>query len=276
MTRYRLLLEYDGTDFQGWQLQSGAPMPGNDVAARTLQGAIEGAVERVVGHPVRVHTAGRTDAGVHARGQVVRFDSDREIGLHRMRNALNGLLKPDIACLDADVAPPDFDPRRWKHTKQYRYRWLDRYPPSPLRHRTVWHLRYPLDVSAMAEAAAFVRGKHDFSCFRASGCASAHPIRTVERCDVLRVDDEVHLVVEGTGFLRHMIRILAGSLTEVGKGKRPPGWIGELIDGRDRQLAGRTAPPGGLTLEWIRYHDRPAAAEPAEAVGEEGSEEDGE
>lgn len=269
MPRYRLTLEYDGGAFQGWQAQSDAPMPGvpGDVVARTLQGTLEATLERIMGHPLRVHAAGRTDAGVHAKGQVVRFDSEREIPLQRLRNALNGLLAPDMACIEADLAPPDFDPRRWKHTKQYRYRWLDRIAPSPLRARTVWHLRHPLDVPAMAEGAAFCLGKHDFSCFRASGCASDHPIRTVERCDVLRVEDEVHLVVEGTGFLRHMIRNLAGSLAEVGKGKRPPGWIADLLEGRDRQRAGRTAPASGLTLEWIRYHDRRGAGPVEEDEG---------
>ncbi len=246
MARYRLTVEYDGAAFEGFQLQPGR---------RTVQGTLETALETMLGHPTRVHPAGRTDSGVHARGQVVRFDTETPIDPRRLQNALNGLCGGDVVCVEAALAPANFDPRRWPHTKQYVYRWLVRPAPSPLRGRMMWHLRSPLDVAGMQAAAARLVGTHDFSSFRAAKCSAKHPVRTVDRCEVVPVGDEVHLIVEGSGFLRHMIRILAGTLTEVGKGARPPAWISDVLEARHRTAAARTAPAAGLTLEWIRYRE---------------------
>jgi tRNA pseudouridine38-40 synthase len=246
VARYRLTVEYDGAAFEGFQLQPGR---------RTVQGVLEAALETVLGHAARVFPAGRTDSGVHARGQVVRFDTAAPIDPRRLQNALNGLCGGDVVCVDAALAPDDFDPRRWPHTKQYVYRWLVRPAPSPLRGRMMWHLRSPLDVAGMQSAAQRVVGTHDFSSFRAAKCSAKHPVRTVDRCEVAVFGDEVHLIVEGSGFLRHMIRILAGTLTEVGKGARPPEWIANVLAARHRTAAARTAPAAGLTLEWIRYRE---------------------
>lgn len=258
--RWRIDLEYDGTGFVGWQLQPDG---------RTVQGVVEEALERLLGHPTRLRAAGRTDTGVHAEQQVAVFDAHVPRAQRAILGGLNGFLPEDVACTAAVEVPDDFDPRRAPHTKRYRYRWLDRPVRSPLRRTRAWHHRQPLDEVAMDRAARLLQGQHDFSAFRAVGCSARHPVRTVEGCRVERHADEVHLVVDGTGFLRHMIRIVAGSLTEVGRGRRAPEWLGELLERRDRARAGRTAPAHGLTLERIRWleawpHDSsPREADPA-------------
>ena len=246
--RWRLDLEYDGAPFAGWQLQPNAP---------TVQGALEVALERMFGHPVRLASAaGRTDTGVHAALQVCVFDSEVARPPHGVRDGLNALLPPEIACLDARPVPDGWDPRHAPHTKTYRYTWVARPARSPLRRERAWHVRAPLDVAAMDAAAAQLVGAHDFSSFRAQGCTAAHPLRTVVAARVAPAGDEVRLTIRGTGFLRHMVRILAGTLLEVGRGARPPSWVGDVLAARDRAAAGRTAPPHGLLLEDIAY-DRP-------------------
>jgi tRNA pseudouridine38-40 synthase len=159
-----------------------------------------------------------------------------------------------VSCWRAAIVDPVFDPRHQPHTKLYRFRFLDRRAPSPLRRGRVWHVRHHLDADAMHSAVLPLVGTLDFSSFRATGCASAHPVRTIKSCEVVRRGDEVHLMVEGTGFLRHMVRILAGTLYEVGAERRPSSWVREVVDQRSRIAAGRTAPPGGLCLVSVRYH----------------------
>jgi tRNA pseudouridine38-40 synthase len=242
--RVRLVLEYDGTDFAGYQLQPGNP---------SIQGAVEEALAVALRHPVRLAVAGRTDSGVHARMQVCAFETDRDMPADRLRAALNGLLPASIGCIEVAEAPPGFDPRRAPHRKQYVYRWLDRPGRSPLRARTVWHVARRLDDRAMALGASHLVGQHDFTSFRAAGCAAKTPVRTIPRVEVVRLEDEVHLITEGTGYLRHMVRIVAGTLLDVGRGVRPPEWVAEVLAARDRAVAGKTAPAKGLTLEWIRY-----------------------
>lgn len=246
--RIRLTLEYDGTDFAGYQFQPGHP---------SIQEAVETALATVLRHPVRIGVAGRTDSGVHAKMQVVAFDTEREIPLAKLRAAMDGLLPRTIGCVSAEQVAEDFDPRRTPHMKQYAYRWLDRPGRSPLRDKFVWHVQGPLDDLAMAAGAARLEGQHDFTSFRAAGCAAKGPVRTLRRMDVAREGDEVVLRTEGSGYLRHMIRIVAGTLVEVGRGRRPAGWVAEVRDARDRNAAGRTAPARGLTLEWIRYGEGP-------------------
>lgn len=244
--RWRIDLEYEGSGFVGWQLQPDG---------RSVQGVVEAALEQLLGHPARLYSAGRTDTGVHAEQQVAVFDTHVTRTPRGIVGGLNGLLPEDVSCLIAVEVDAGFDPRRAPHTKRYRYRWLDRRVRSPLRRGRTWHHRQPLDAEAMDRAARQLEGQHDFSAFRAVGCAAAHAVRTIEGCRVVRQGDEVHLVVDGTGFLRHMIRIVAGSLTEVGLGRRPPEWLREVLESRRRQLAGPTAPAHGLTLERITYLD---------------------
>ncbi|MEQ1504330.1 MAG: tRNA pseudouridine(38-40) synthase TruA [Myxococcota bacterium] len=242
--RWRLHLEYDGSGYEGWQLQGDKP---------TVQRDVEQALARFLGEPARVRAAGRTDTGVHAAMQIVCFDTEQPRRPSQVCNGLNSLLPPAIACLGADVVPDTFDPRHAPHVKTYRYTYLCRLGRSPLRAGRVWHVRGPLDVPAMDEAVRAVVGTHDLSTFRAVGCSAATTVRTVEGADVIAVGDEAHLRIHGTGFLRHTVRILAGSLHEVGRGRRPAGWIAEILAACDRELAGRTAPPEGLMLEAIRY-----------------------
>lgn len=224
-----------------------------------MQGAVEEALERFLGELVRVKASGRTDAGVHATGQVIAFDAFAVRTERAMRDGLNAHLPRTVACVDARVVPAEFDARGDVVRKRYRYTWLDRPSRSPMREDRGWHLRRRLDDRAMAEAARLLEGQHDFSAFRAEGCTAKHPTRTVEVARVIRVEDEVQLEMVGNGFLRHMIRIVAGTLTEVGVGRRPPAWVGEVLEGRDRARAARTAPASGLCLERVWYRGDPDA-----------------
>ncbi len=238
-TRWRLVVEYDGAELVGWQVQP---------EGRSVQALLEAAAAAVVGHPVHVAGAGRTDAGVHALGAVAAFDTAVSRSARAVRDGLNAHLPDDVAVVDAVEAPPDFDPRRWIRHKRYRYTFLDRRARSPLRRGRAWHVRARLDEAAMAAAVAALVGEHDFSSFRAAGCAAAHPVRWVQDARVSRDGAEVHLDVVGHGFLRHMVRIIAGTLVEVGLGRQAPGWMAEVLASRSRSAAGRTAPAHGLTL----------------------------
>ncbi len=250
--RWRIDLEYDGAGFAGWQVQPGQ---------RTVQGTVADALARTLGEAVDVSGAGRTDAGVHAKQQVASFVTSVDRDARGMVGGLNAHLPDDLACWFAAPVPDAFDPRRTPHTKRYVYTWLDRPVRSPLVRGRAWHLRQRLDHAAMAEAVVGFGGTHDFSSFRAAGCASEHPVRTLEHAEVVRDGDLVHLALHGTGFLRHMVRIVAGTLVEVGRGTRDPTWLVGVRDAQDREAAGRTAPPEGLCLEWIRYRE-PEARSP--------------
>lgn len=243
-TRWKLTLEYDGSGFAGWSVQPGQ---------RTVQGEVERALTRFLGHPLRVEVSGRTDAGVHALGQVCALTTPVSRPARGMRDGVNRLLPDDVAVLDAEVVDLDFDPRRNTRAKTYRYTWVTRPARSPLRHGRAWHVRHPLDAAAMHQAAQALAGTHDFQTFRASSCQAATTVRTIPSWTVSAAGDEVHLTTVGHGFLQHMIRIVAGSLEEVGRGRRESGWIAEILQARDRTVAGRTAPAGGLTLVSVRY-----------------------
>jgi len=244
LRRIRLVVEYDGTDFVGWQRQENGP---------SVQAALEEAVARMTGERVVVAGAGRTDAGVHARGQVAAFSTERAIAVDGFRRGLNALLPPSVAVVAADEAPADFDPRRHARGKRYRYRIWNAESRSPLEARTSWHVRAPLDERAMHEAASRLVGRHDFVAFRAADCDRKNTVRRIARLDVARAGPLVTVDAEADAFLKHMVRIVVGSLYEVGRGARPAGWIGEVLDGRDRTRAGPTAPPQGLTLERVDY-----------------------
>ncbi|MFN0064070.1 MAG: tRNA pseudouridine(38-40) synthase TruA [Myxococcaceae bacterium] len=247
MTRIRLLLEYDGTDFVGLQLQPNG---------RSVQGVLERALELLLGVPTRVGAAGRTDAGVHARGQVVTFDTERKLPLSAYTRGLNGLLPPDVAVRHADEVPTTFDVRRDACGKRYIYAISNFRQRSPLRRRTHWELFAPLDVGAMQTASRCLLGEHDFSAFRAADCEAERTRREVVRLDVLAEppsSDTVTVVVEGRAFLKHMVRNIVGTLVEVGRQRRPVDWVADVLASRDRTQAGPTAPPQGLVLENVFY-----------------------
>lgn len=245
MPRVKLVLEYDGTNYVGWQIQDNGP---------SVQGRVQKAVQELIGGPVSLLAAGRTDSGVHARGQVVAFDSPRQLPLKAYWMGLNSLLPDDIAVVRAEEVAADFDPRRWSEGKRYRYLVSNRRSRTPLRRLTHWEIFLPLNVPAMVEASHALLGRHDYSAFRASDCQAAHALRKLSRVEVSgTAGDEVSFVVEGTAFLKHMVRNLVGTLIDVGRGRHPPTWVKDVLEGRDRTKAGPTAPAHGLCLEEVFY-----------------------
>lgn len=243
--QYRLTIEYDGTDFHGWQIQPGA---------RTVQATLEEALARLLGHATRAAAAGRTDAGVHASGQVVCFHSERVLSPATLCRALNGLTPVDVTVRAADTVADDFDVRRAARCRRYVYRIWNRPEPSPFWRRYAWHIPWALDVEAMQRAATQLIGEHDFSSFRAAGCDAAHPIRRVLRSDLERRGHLLLYAIEATAFLRHMVRNIVGTLVEIGSGRRSAD-LTALLAARDRTQAAATAPAHGLCLVEIRYDD---------------------
>ena len=244
--RIRLVVEYDGTDFAGWQLQPGQ---------RTVQGELERAVGRLTKADERVVVAGagRTDAGVHAEAMVAAFDSPRPLPQVAFVKGLNALLPPDVAVRSAEFVSPDFDPRRDARGKRYRYRILNQPVRSPLHARRWWHVREPLDLAAMRRAAESLVGEHDFSAFRAQGCEAKTTVRRLFRLEVEQGPPEIEIVADATAFLRYMVRNLVGTLVDVGLGKLQASRIPAILASGDRRQAGRTAPAHGLTLEAVYY-----------------------
>lgn len=241
---YRLLLEYDGTDFHGWQIQ---------LQARTVQAVLERAVAQLIGESVRVAAAGRTDAGVHASGQVASFRTAKVLAPETIGRALNALTPDDITVRDVAIVEDAFDPRRSARSRTYLYRVWTRRLPSPFWRRYAWHVFHPLDIGAMARAAAELLGEHDFTSFRAADCDAASPVRRVMRSDIAVEGDLVIFTIEATAFLRHMVRNIVGTLVEVGTGRRDAAGIRALLHLRDRAAAGKTAPPHGLCLTRVDY-----------------------
>jgi tRNA pseudouridine38-40 synthase len=245
--RWRLRVEYDGTNFVGWQRQPDQ---------RSVQAVLETAVVGLFGHEAIVVACGRTDAGVHALAQVVAFTATRHRQPTEVRDGLNAYLPDDVAVVEALIAPLDFEPRHWVSFKEYRYLFLNRPSRSPLFERTTWHVKRPLDVELMERASACLIGQHDFSSFRAAGCQASHPMRNIESIRIVRRGDLVEFAIVGHGFLRHMIRIMAGTLVDVGLGRKPPEWVSEVLESRDRTKAGRTAPAKGLCLAVVEMGER--------------------
>ena len=247
MRHLRLVVEYDGTHLCGWQRQATGP---------TVQGHLEDALARLLQHPVRVTGASRTDAGVHARGQVACFQTERPIPVHGVRRGLNSMLPPEIAVADAAEVPADFHPRFSATGKHYRYLVWTRAERSPRWRDRAWHHPGALALDAMRQAAAHLLGEHDFGAFRAAGCTARHAVRRLDAIDLGERPDDPGLVVvdvRGNAFLRNMVRILVGTLVEVGAGRRPAGQVAEILGSRDRTRAGITAPPGGLELIAVSY-----------------------
>jgi tRNA pseudouridine38-40 synthase len=242
----RLLLEYDGAGFAGWQLQAGH---------RTVEGELRRAVREVTGETPKVYAAGRTDAGAHAEGQVVNFHYAGRLAVARLQSALNARLPEDVAVLDVGEAPADFHARYSARWRRYRYRYLDRAARPALDRGRCWHVRGPLDVAAMAEAATALTGAHDWTTFCAASEPAADRLRVMREARVARIGRYVDLELTGEGFLRGLVRGIAGGLAEVGRGRRPASWLAEALAARDRRLAPKTAPAAGLTLVEVLYED---------------------
>ncbi|MEB2285167.1 MAG: tRNA pseudouridine(38-40) synthase TruA [Polyangiaceae bacterium UTPRO1] len=244
MAQYRMLLEYDGTEYHGWQLQPDT---------RTLQGVLETALATVLRHPVRVAASGRTDAGVHALGQVATFRTDRPVDPRDLRRSVNALTPPDLAVKEIAPAAESFDVRRHATARVYEYRiWTEPWR-SAFWHRFTWHVPRPLDVAAMRFAAAALVGEHDFSAFRAADCEADRPVRRVVSSGFTAAEGLCVYRVEANAFLKHMVRAIVGTMVEVGTGRRPAEDVARVLASRSRMRAGRTAPPHGLVLMSVRY-----------------------
>jgi tRNA pseudouridine38-40 synthase len=242
MKNYKIVLGYDGTDFRGWQRQP---------EDRTVQAVLEEAVFKVTRKRIVVHGAGRTDAGVHALGQVAGFRGAFKLTDAVLLRALNAVLPEDVRIFSLEQAPADFHARRSARSKLYRYRIVVAPQPSPLDRRYVLHWPYPLKVGAMREAARLFVRTADFSAFSSNRDRS--PVRTVTRSELRRSGDEIVYTIESRGFLRYMVRTIVGTLLEVGRGRIRPGDIEGIFRGKDRSLAGATAAAKGLTLVRVDY-----------------------
>jgi len=238
------VLEYDGSNFAGWQQQADG---------RTVEAELKRALRSITGKDIPVYAAGRTDAGAHAEGQVVNFHTDGRIRPRRMTAALNARLPADVAVLSAEEVPDDFHARYSARWRRYRYRYLDRVSRPALERGRCWHVRGPLDVDAMSRGAGALIGKHDWTTY----CSASEPpdarVREMRSATVTRRGDTVELELVAEGFLRGLARGIAGGLAEVGRGRRPPEWMGKILQARDRRQAPRTAPAGGLTLMEVIY-----------------------
>jgi len=237
-------VEYCGTAFDGWQKQPGR---------RTVQGCVEAAVASVADHPVEVHCAGRTDAGVHAVRQVIHFDTSSERQPHSWVLGINSCLPRDINVLWAVPVQDDFHSRFSAISRSYNYLILNRPMRTGLYDRMLTWERRRLDVVKMSEAAADLVGEHDFTSYRAISCQSKTPVRDVRKLIVIREGDLVVIDIEANAFLHHMVRNIAGVLIMIGMGKQQPGWAKQVLDAKDRTLGGITAPPDGLYLVSVRY-----------------------
>ncbi|MCX7599990.1 MAG: tRNA pseudouridine(38-40) synthase TruA [Armatimonadetes bacterium] len=240
----RLDVQYDGTNYAGFCIQPGVP---------TIQGEMETALGKLLGEPVHLVAASRTDAGVHALGQVVAFFTERRVPVGRFPQALNDLLPRDIAVVAAAEVPEDFHPRFDAIGKLYTYRILNRPVRSPIICRYAWHVSEPLDLRAMRRAAEALVGEKDFAAFCAAGGAARTTVRNLYRLDLDTNADVIELRLGADGFLYMMARIIVGTLVEVGLGRRHPAEMDEILASRDRRRAGKTAPPEGLCLVRVDY-----------------------
>jgi tRNA pseudouridine38-40 synthase len=240
----RLTLEYDGSNYSGWQIQDGQD---------SIQARIEDALARIFGEKIRIRAAGRTDAGVHALGQVAAFRPPRAFDLHELSRALNAMLPPDIVVIEAMEASDDFDPRRDARSRLYEYRILNQSRPSAFEYRYAWLIREPLDLAAMNDAAARFAGEHDFASFRTLGTPVKSTVRRVLSSFWSRQDAQLIYRVEATSFLRHMVRTMVATMVEVGRGRLSADVVDDLLARRDRALAPASAPACGLFLLQVRY-----------------------
>mgnify|MGYP005836439137 CR=1 FL=1 len=245
MPRYKLTMEYDGTPFAGWQMQANGA---------SVQGELRRAIAAFCGEDVTPRGAGRTDAGVHARGQVAHVDLAREWPADTVRDALNFHLRPTpVVVLACEMVAQDFDARFSARARHYLYRILNRRAPACLDRERVWHVQAPLDADAMQAGARHLIGRHDFTTFRAAQCQAKSPVRTLDALRVVQDSEEVHIHASARSFLHHQVRSIAGTLKLVGEGKWQPGDVSHALEARDRAACGAVAPAHGLYFMKVDY-----------------------
>ena len=248
MNNYKLTIQYDGTRYSGWQKQ------GN--TADTIQGKIETVLQKWLKEDIEIHGSGRTDAGVHALGQVAHFDLETSMDLFHLREAFNARLRilgAPVSVIEVEEASPDFHARFSDVGRGYVYRILNRRAPTVLLTNRVWTVGYPLDVEKMREGAKYLLGHHDFTSFRGAGCQALSPLKTLDRLDITTNGDEIDFVVEARSFLYHQVRNMVGTLKSVGDGKFSPQDVKFILEKKDRACAGATAPACGLYLSKVMY-----------------------
>jgi len=248
LKRWKLTIEYDGRPFSGWQYQE---------HSLSVQKVIEDAIQKFCQQTIRIHAAGRTDAGVHACGQVAHFDldyGDRALSGYDLLRAINAHLGDHrVSIIEAEIVDPEFHARLSALNKMYRYRILNRIARPAIDAGRIWHVKRPLDIDAMQAAIQYFRGKHDFTTFRATECQAKSPIRTIDRAEIVQTGHEIDIYFEGRSFLHHQVRNMVGTLAMVGEGKWQPADIVEALAARDRTKGGPTAPPDGLYLMRVDY-----------------------
>lgn len=253
MKRIKLTVAYDGTDYCGWQIQK------NGV---TVEEVLNRALSRLTGEKITVIGASRTDAGVHARGNVAVFDTDTRIPAERIAYAVNALLPEDVVVVRSEEVPAGWHPRKCVSVKTYEYRILNREFPDPVRRRDTYFVSFPLDLDRMRQAAGYLKGTHDFKSFCSAQTLVEDTVRTIYSLDVEKAGDLFTVRVRGNGFLYNMVRIIAGTLAGVGRGYFEPEEVERMLEEKDRTKAGVTAPPQGLTLVGIEYEETaPGGAE---------------
>ncbi|MFQ5717124.1 MAG: tRNA pseudouridine(38-40) synthase TruA, partial [Nitrospinales bacterium] len=237
MRKFKVILEYDGSAYHGWQRQS------NGIS---IQEVLETSLEKIVKAKTAVVGSGRTDAGVHAEGQTAHFRARSKMTSRQFLKALNCVLPPNITVKQVAEVPEEFDARYSAERKIYRYTLLNRDYPSALHHGRVWFIPIALDLAAMKQAGKYLLGKHDFSAFQGANSDVKNPVREIFRIDIVKERDFIRFVFEGNGFLKYMIRIIVGTLVETGKGRIRAEQVRDILNSRDRTMAGPTAPPQGL------------------------------
>ncbi len=247
--RYKLTIEYDGRPFNGFQAQGEQP---------SVQDALEDAIFKFSGERLRLTVAGRTDTGVHATGQVVTFDLEKTYPAKVVRDAMNAYLMPrPVSVLASEVCDPDFSARFSATGRLYRYRILNREAPPAIDQGRVWHVKKPLDVAAMQEAAKAIIGHHDFTTFRFIACQANSPMRTLDIARAARVGEEIHLVFAARSFLHRQVRSMVGTLVDIGTGRYPVSYMGYALAAADRAKCGQVAPAHGLYLTGVTYEADP-------------------
>lgn len=240
----RIVVAYDGTPYLGWQVQPQGP---------TLQSVLQDSLKIITGEQITVKGSGRTDAGVHALGQVANFHTLSTIDPHGFIQALNSVLPPTVAVVGADEVDDSFDAQFSAVSKLYRYRVLNSHCRSPFELHKAWNINTKLDVELMLSVSHILLGKKDFSSFRASGCVARFPVRTISRCDIVCDGDIISFELEADGFLRHMVRNIVGTLVDVGRRRFSTDDFAAILESKDRTRAGRAAPPHGLYLVRVDY-----------------------